>query len=152
MLSIRFLLDNGYMAAARAAEEEAGISLSKVDVADNIDMSSILQEYEEYVQLKFGRPVKLTRKVSGGGGGGAGGAGGGGAAMLEFVQQPGELVFVPRGWWHCTVTVEASVALTQNQVQPSDAAAALRELAEAPGQERARRLLAEAVAERHSDA
>ena len=75
VLSIRFLLDNGYMAAARAAEEEAGISLSKVDVADNIDMSSILQEYEEYVQLKFGRPVKLTRKVSGGGGGGGGGRG-----------------------------------------------------------------------------
>jgi katanin p60 ATPase-containing subunit A1 len=69
VLSIRFLLDNGYVAAARAAEEEAGISLSKVDVADNIDMASILQDYEEYVQLKFGRPVKLTRKVSGSGGG-----------------------------------------------------------------------------------
>ena len=66
VLSIRFLLDNGYVAAARAAEEEAGISLAKVDVADNIDMASILQDYEEYVQLKFGRPVKLTRKVSGG--------------------------------------------------------------------------------------
>lgn len=69
VLSIRFLLDNGYVAAARTAEEEAGISLSKIDVADNIDMASILQDYEEYVQLKFGRPVKLTRKVSGSGGG-----------------------------------------------------------------------------------
>jgi katanin p60 ATPase-containing subunit A1 len=69
VLSIRFLLDNGYVAAARTAEEEAGISLSKIDVADNIDMASILQDYEEFVQLKFGRPVKLTRKVSGSAGG-----------------------------------------------------------------------------------
>ena len=75
VLSIRFLLDNGYVAAARAAEEEAGISLAKVDVADNIDMASILQDYEEYVQLKFGRPVKLTRKVSSGKGGGGAGEG-----------------------------------------------------------------------------
>ena len=43
-------MDNGYVAAARTAEEEAGISLSKIDVADNIDMASILQDYEEFVQ------------------------------------------------------------------------------------------------------
>lgn len=76
VLSIRFLQDNGYTAAARAAEEQTGISLSKVDVADNINMVTILQEYEEYVHFKFGRQVKLIRKVSGGGGGGVEGGGG----------------------------------------------------------------------------
>jgi|EP01047_Picozoa_sp_COSAG01_P027491 hypothetical protein len=68
VLAIRVLQDNGYTGAARAAEEQTGISLSKVDVADNIDMMSILQEYEEYVHFKFGRQVKLIRKVTGSGG------------------------------------------------------------------------------------
>ena len=75
VLSIRFMVDNGYMAAARALESESGVSLNKVDVADNIDMSSVLQEYEEFFQIKFGRPVKLTRKVSGSSGGSGDGEG-----------------------------------------------------------------------------
>ncbi|KXZ56047.1 hypothetical protein GPECTOR_2g1599 [Gonium pectorale] len=35
---------------------------------------------------------------------------------VEFVARPGELLFVPRGWWHCALNLEESCALTQNFV------------------------------------
>ncbi|EFJ50747.1 hypothetical protein VOLCADRAFT_103818 [Volvox carteri f. nagariensis] len=35
---------------------------------------------------------------------------------IEFIARPGELLFVPRGWWHCALNLEESCALTQNFV------------------------------------
>ena len=45
---------------------ESNISLAKVEVADNIDLISVLQEFENYYQIKFGKNPKLVRKVAGG--------------------------------------------------------------------------------------
>ncbi|KAG2446007.1 hypothetical protein HXX76_000610 [Chlamydomonas incerta] len=35
---------------------------------------------------------------------------------VEFVARPGELLFVPRGWWHCALNLTDSCAITQNFV------------------------------------
>ena len=35
---------------------------------------------------------------------------------LECVCEAGELLFVPRGWWHCVLNLEPSIAITHNYV------------------------------------
>ena len=37
--------------------------------------------------------------------------GGGGVQPVECVCEAGEMMFVPKGWWHCVLNLEESIAV-----------------------------------------
>ena len=53
-----------YVETAERLQSEAGLSLSRVDAADNMNLLVVLQEFEEYYEMKFGCKPKLVRKVA----------------------------------------------------------------------------------------
>ncbi|PRP89710.1 hypothetical protein PROFUN_00052 [Planoprotostelium fungivorum] len=64
VLIIAHLLDFGYHDAASRLQAESGVQLTEWEPADNIDLMTILQEYEAYFQLKFnGKRPKFMRRL-----------------------------------------------------------------------------------------
>eukprot|EP00750_Incisomonas_marina_P024883 INCI5157.3.p1 GENE.INCI5157.3~~INCI5157.3.p1 ORF type:complete len:1120 (+),score=111.36 INCI5157.3:73-3360(+) len=47
---------------------------------------------------------------------------------LEFVQEPGDVIFIPSGWWHMVLNLEVTVSVTQNFVDCSNLDNVCREL------------------------
>jgi len=64
VLMLRHLADAGYVDSFERLCAEANLSLDRVDAADNVDLASIIQEYEEGYEVRFGRKPKLVRKVA----------------------------------------------------------------------------------------
>jgi katanin p60 ATPase-containing subunit A1 len=58
------LQENGYLDSARMLEKEVGQTLRKFEVCDNIDLTTVLQEYESYYFVKFKKQPKLVKKSS----------------------------------------------------------------------------------------
>lgn len=63
VLMLAHLQQEGYGKSVLALEAESGVLLSKYEVCDNVDLATIIQEYEAYYAIKFGRAPKLIRKV-----------------------------------------------------------------------------------------
>lgn len=62
MLVHRHLLQCGYFEAATAMERECNVGLEKWELADNIDLGYIVQDFEEYFEMKFQKKPVLVRK------------------------------------------------------------------------------------------
>ena len=64
VLILHYLNDEGYLDSAHSLEAEASISLNRYDVCDNIDLETVLQEYESYYYVKFQKYPKVVKKVT----------------------------------------------------------------------------------------
>jgi katanin p60 ATPase-containing subunit A1 len=53
VLIYRHLISCGYLDAATAMDRESNVGLEKWDSADNIDLPYVLQDFEEYFEIKF---------------------------------------------------------------------------------------------------
>ncbi|RHY87281.1 hypothetical protein DYB35_009556 [Aphanomyces astaci] len=58
----------------------------------------------------------------------------GGPRHLEGMCAAGEMIFVPRGWWHIVLNLDESLAITQNYVSPSNVQQVLEFLHDKPDQ------------------
>jgi len=65
VLCSRFFLDLGYINTVQQIQAETNISLDRIDAADNVDLNTVLTEYEDFYEMRFGRKPKLTRKADG---------------------------------------------------------------------------------------
>ena len=58
----RTLISCGYLDASVAMERECNIGLAQWELADNMDLYYIVQDFEEYYELKFQRKPVLVKK------------------------------------------------------------------------------------------
>ena len=54
--------------------------------------------------------------------------------VIECVTRPGDIIFVPSGWWHTVINLEMTVAVTQNFVSFRNLDKVLRFLSDCPEQ------------------
>jgi katanin p60 ATPase-containing subunit A1 len=65
VLMEQFLLEQGYTQSLQALQQESRISLTQYCAADNIDLLSVIQDFEDYFEFRCQRKPKLFRARSG---------------------------------------------------------------------------------------
>ncbi|KAG7400510.1 Katanin p60 ATPase-containing subunit A-like 2 [Phytophthora boehmeriae] len=64
VMMLQHCVENGYLQTAEKLQHEAGLALSKFEVVENLDLLRIVQEYEDFQEIKFGKRPKLVRRLS----------------------------------------------------------------------------------------
>ncbi|XP_059974540.1 katanin p60 ATPase-containing subunit A-like 2 isoform X4 [Mesoplodon densirostris] len=64
ILILHYLTREGYIDAANALEQETKLGLRRFEVCDNVDLETILMEYESYYFVKFQKYPKIVKKAS----------------------------------------------------------------------------------------
>ncbi|XP_077202844.1 katanin p60 ATPase-containing subunit A-like 2 isoform X2 [Paroedura picta] len=63
ILILHYLTEEGYTDAANTLEQETKLGLRGFQVCDNVDLETILMEYESYYYVKFQKYPKITKKA-----------------------------------------------------------------------------------------
>ena len=53
-----------YIDSSASLGRETNIDLSRYEVCDNVDLDTVLMEYESYYYIKFSRYPKITKKLT----------------------------------------------------------------------------------------
>lgn len=53
-----------YRESAQSLSRETNIDLSRYEVCDNVDLDTVLMDYESYYYTKFARYPKITKKLA----------------------------------------------------------------------------------------
>lgn len=52
-----------YVESAQTLERETNLKLSRFEVCDNVNLETVLMEYEAYYHVKFNKYPKVTKKL-----------------------------------------------------------------------------------------
>ncbi|XP_059165954.1 katanin p60 ATPase-containing subunit A-like 2 isoform X2 [Physella acuta] len=63
ILVLKYLNEEGYLDSASNLSRETNIDIRRYEVCDNIDLETILMEYESYYYVKFAKYPKITKKL-----------------------------------------------------------------------------------------
>ncbi|XP_060570165.1 katanin p60 ATPase-containing subunit A-like 2 isoform X3 [Ruditapes philippinarum] len=64
ILVLNYLNEEGYLDSGQALARETNIDVSKFEVCDNIDLDTIVMEYESYYYVKFAKYPKICKKLT----------------------------------------------------------------------------------------
>ncbi|KAM6168884.1 katanin p60 ATPase-containing subunit A-like 2 isoform 2-T2 [Erethizon dorsatum] len=64
ILILHYLTQEGYIDTAHTLEQETQLGLRSFEVCDNVDLETILMEYESYYFIKFQKYPKIVKKAS----------------------------------------------------------------------------------------
>ncbi|XP_064608794.1 katanin p60 ATPase-containing subunit A-like 2 isoform X2 [Liolophura sinensis] len=64
ILVLSYLTEEGYLESAASLAKETNLDMSRFEVCDNIDLETVLMEYESYYFVKFNRYPKITKKTT----------------------------------------------------------------------------------------
>lgn len=63
LLVLHYLQEEGYRETANCLSSEATIDVSRYEVCDNIDLETIILDYENYYHLKFSKYPRIAKKI-----------------------------------------------------------------------------------------